>query len=65
MEIGLGVLNIGPDQFRRMTMAEFHAAVAGYMEKNGAARSDATTSGRQRPTRDRLDELMCRFPDHP
>ncbi len=47
MEIGLGVLNIGPDQFWRMTMAEFHATVAGYMEKYGAARSDATTSGRQ------------------
>ena len=65
MEIGLGVLRLGPDQFWCLTMAEFHAAVDGYIEKSSGTRSVKSARNHQRPTRDRLFELMRRFPDKP
>ncbi|PLX36995.1 MAG: phage tail assembly chaperone [Hyphomicrobiales bacterium] len=57
MEVGMGVLSLAPDVFWRMTLAEFNAAVAGYMERNGSKPQGGGM------TRDRLKELMKRYPD--
>jgi uncharacterized phage protein (TIGR02216 family) len=38
MEIGMGVLGWGPDQFWSATLRDFNAAFAGWQEAHGAAK---------------------------
>lgn len=60
MEIGLGHLRMAPSTFWRYSMAEWLAAVDGYMESMGAEKSDPFS-------RDELERLMEDYPDdrHP
>ena len=62
MRFGLGYLGLAPAVFWGMTTSEFLAAQEGYLESKGVKLDemiDASTA------RQRLDELMARYPDDP
>lgn len=44
MEIGLGVMQMRPDDFWAQTLPEWDARIAGYREANGASESEAFTA---------------------
>lgn len=55
MQIGLGVLQIPPNDFWSMSLSEFYAAIEGYNRVNG--------SGNAPLSRYELERLMERYPD--
>lgn len=56
MQIGLGKMQMRPDDFWNMSLQEFNSAITGFAEFH--------SSGTPPPlTRDELDDLMERYPD--
>ena len=56
MEIGLGKMQMRPDDFWNLSMMEFHSALNGF--------ADFHSGGKPPPlSRDELDDLMERYPD--
>jgi uncharacterized phage protein (TIGR02216 family) len=56
MKIGLGKMQIRPDDFWNMSLIEFYAAIEGFSEFH--------SSGKPPPMKkDELEDLMERYPD--
>lgn len=55
MKIGLGHLRMRPDDFWRMSLPEFFAAIDGYLEAKGAGKSAEVAP----PSQDEVDEMFA------
>lgn len=55
MKIGLGHLRMRPDDFWKMSLPEFFAAIDGYLEAKGVGK-DATVSP---PTSEEVEEMFA------
>jgi len=55
MKIGLGHLRMRPDDFWRMSLPEFFAAIDGYLEAKGANKE----TGIAPPSADEVEEMFA------